>query len=249
MLVLSVFISGELCGANSANTVEVDGDRLSVYAEGTTLGELLMVVEKMTGVQFRFDELMATKTIFLDFKGLLLSEGIKKIVYPLSSATIYDETGKLRRVIVLGRWKGSETGGIDPAESQRHGQSSSVSLPLKGGSDSSVSRKSPPLRKGLVRVGRHSMKRSQKIERPPGMQDPTMELPHVTSTSKADGPPVEQGETMDGPLDVKGPDYSSAPDSGGDASDGPPLDMPYVIDGPPDLGNQGMDGPPGVQDQ
>lgn len=205
MLVLSVFISGELCGANSANPVEVDGDRLSVYAEGTTLGELLMLVEDLTGVQFTFDELVAESKIFLDFRGLLLSEGIKKIVYPLSSATIYDETSKLRRVIVLGRWKGSETGGIDPAESQRHGQSSSVSLPLKGGSNSSVSRKSPPLRKGFVRVGRHSMKKSQKIERPPGMQDPTMELPHMTSTSKVDGPPVEQGETMDGPPGAQDP--------------------------------------------
>jgi hypothetical protein len=102
------------------------------------------------------------------------------------------------------------------------------------------------LGKESVRAGRHSMRRSQKIEESPLMQETTIEAPHVTNTSKVNGPPVEQSETMDGPLDVEDPDYPSAPDSRGDASDGPPLDMPYVIDGPPDLGDQGMDGPPGV---
>jgi len=49
MLILSLFFGGNVFAANSANPVKIDGDRLSVYAEGTTLGELLMLVEDMTG--------------------------------------------------------------------------------------------------------------------------------------------------------------------------------------------------------
>lgn len=251
MFVFQGFFGGSLWARNTSQPVEVDGDRLSVCTEGMPLSDLLTIVADMTGIQFTFDESLAKRMIFLDFQGLPLSQGIRKIVHPLNCASIYDETGKLRKVFILGRWEGPQRGGSEPRESRRNGQSGSVSPPPKESSGSSVSGKNPSLPKGPARVGRHSMKRPEKNEGPPSMQDPTMGAPHVTSTDKVDGPPAEQGEVMEGPPKVSDSDNPSQPppDSGGSSTDGPPLDMPYTIDGPPDLGNQGMDGPPGVQDQ
>jgi hypothetical protein len=155
MLVLSIFISGDLCAANGANPVRVDGDRLSVHAKGMALGELLTVVEDMTGVQFTFDELIATKEIFLDFEGLPLSEGIKKIIHPLSWATIYDKAGKLRKVIILGRWKGSgmempREEASDSPGGPKLGPSDSISFTPKENSHSSGASKGPALGKGPI---------------------------------------------------------------------------------------------------
>ena len=246
MFVFHGFLGGDLWAVDSSHPVEVVGDRLSVYTEGMPLGDLLMIVEEMTGVQFTFDKSVAKRKIFLDFQGLLLSEGIRKIVRPLNCASIYDEKGKLRKVFILGRWEGPDTGGSEPREYRRYEQSESESPPRKGSSGSSVSGKNPSLPKGPARVGRHSMKKPKKNEGLPNMQEPTIGAPRGTSTSKVDGPPAEQGDVMEGPPKVSDSDNSSQPppDSGGSGTDGPPLDMPYTIDGPPDLENQGMDGPP-----
>lgn len=155
ILLLSVFMSGDLWAASGANPVGVHGDRLSVHAEGMALGELLMVVEDMTGVQFTFDELVAEKKIFLDFEGLPLSEGIKKIIYPLSYAAIYDDIGKLRKVIILGPWKDSgerarmEMGNESP-QSPRGGPLGSISFKPKGDSYSSKTSQGRPLVKRPV---------------------------------------------------------------------------------------------------
>ena len=65
MLLLGVLVSGYLWAANAANPVVVDGDRLTVHAEGTSLGELLTTVENMTGIQFTFGDLVWERKIFL----------------------------------------------------------------------------------------------------------------------------------------------------------------------------------------
>jgi hypothetical protein len=155
MLVLSVFISGDLCAANAANPVRVDGDRLSVHAEGMSLGELLIAIEEKTGINFRFDELMTGKKVFVDFEGLPLSEGIKKIIYPLNCAAIYDETGKLRRVVILDRWKGSGTKTprkevIGSPEGPKPGLLDSIHFTPKENSHSSGASKGPAPGKGTV---------------------------------------------------------------------------------------------------
>lgn len=246
MFVFHGFFGGSLWAGITSHPVEVDGDRLSVCTEGMPLSDLLTIVADMTGIQFSFDQSLGKRRIFLDFQGLPLSRGIGKIVHPLNYASVYDETGKIRKVFILGRWEGPEGGGNEPGESRRDGQPGSISLPPKGGSGSSVSGKNPSLLKGPARVGRHSIKRPKKNEGLPSMQEPTVGASHGTSTTKVDGPPAEQGDVMEGPPKVSDSDNSSQPppDSGGSGTDGPPLDMPYTIDGPPDLGNQGMEGPP-----
>jgi hypothetical protein len=176
MLVLSIFVSGDLCAANGANPVVIDGDRLSVQAEGMALGELLIAVEEKTGVQFRFDELVATKEVFLDFEGLPLSEGIKKIIHPLSWAAIYDDTGRLRRVFILERWKGS--GMTEPreerdgsAQAPRVGLTDSIAFPPKRDSNSSGESKASPPGKGPVYSGDSPVDKSQSEDGSPNKQD------------------------------------------------------------------------------
>ena len=155
MLVLSIFISGDLCAANGANPVVVDDHRLSVHAEGIALGELLIAIEEKTGINFRFDELMTEKKVFVDFEGLPLSEGIKKIIFPLNCAAIYDDTGKLRKVIILGRRKGSGMPGpleetTGSTQAPRVDLRDSLSFPPKRDSNSSGESKGPPPGKGPI---------------------------------------------------------------------------------------------------
>ena len=155
MLILNVLVGANLWAANSAHTVDVDGDRISVHAEGMSLGELLMVVEDKAGVQFRFDELVTTKEVFLDFEGLPLSEGVRHIIHPLSWAMIYDVTGKLRKVIILERWKGSgmdipRRGRNGPLEGSKREPLDSVLFAPKGSSESFRPSKGPSLGKRPV---------------------------------------------------------------------------------------------------
>jgi len=229
ILVLSVFISGDLCAANGANPVVVDDHRLSVHAEGIALGELLIAIEEKTGVQFTFDELVATEKIFLDFQGLTLLEGLRKIIYPLSYATIYDDKGKVRRVILLGQWKGSEMkvpreGGNRSPEGPKPGPSDSISLTPKGSSDGSGASKGPPLGKGPVYLDGPSVDSAYSGGRGPNTQE---KIP----------------EDLPVPL-VGGFDHLPVPDSEGALMEGPSVDSAYSEGGVPNTQDKIPEGLP-----
>jgi len=237
-LVLSVSVSGDLWAASSSNPVEVEGDRLSVHAEGMGLGDLLMAVEDMTGVQFTFDELLATEEIFLDFKGLTLLEGLRKIIYPLSYAAIYDDKGKLRRVIILGQWKGSgmevhreeasdSPGGPAPSLSE------AISFRPKEGLDNSSSRKRSPSKKRPIQFDDALENRERSMDGPPGQHDQVTEGPPLDKPYSVDGPPKTQNEKLTGHPDAESTDHLTPADFGGSPTDGPPLDWKYEVDGPP----------------
>jgi hypothetical protein len=234
MLTLGILLVGDRVPANGANTVEVDGDRISVHAEGISLGELLEDVEEKTGVQFTFTGAGAAKQIFVDFKMLPLAEGIKKILHPLSCAAVYDDMGKLRRVVILGQWKGSETRppdgrGNKPAPSERAvGPSTEPRRP-----ESSAPSKGLPLQRRPARLGRSSRDTSSsKDEKRDGREQAT-EGPSVERDYTGEGPPKSQGESSEGPPNVELPDRPPPPDSGKTPVDGPPRDRPYSVDGPP----------------
>jgi hypothetical protein len=234
MLVAGILVIGHLGAARGANTVEVDGDRLSVHAEGISLGELLEVVEEKTGIQFTFTGAGATKQIFVDFKGLPLAEGIKRILHPLSCAAVYDDMGKLRRVVILGQWKGSETRppderGDEPPRSERAvGPSTEPRRP-----ESSAPSKGLPLQKRPARLGRSSRDTSSSKDEKRDGQEQATEGPSVERGHTGEGPPKSQGEASEGPPNVELPDRPLPPDSGKAPVDGPPRDRPYSVDGPP----------------
>lgn len=233
--ILGLFVSGGVGAANAESPVEVNGGRISVHADGIPLGELLTAVGAMTEVQFGFNESMAEEKVFVDFEGLPLPQGIKKIINPFNRAEIYDDTGKLCKVVILDRWEGSglrvtREGGKGAPES--HPSDTVLSAPRRR-SDTSVESKVPPLVKRLGHDDSTPQGRSKSGDGPRKSQDRGMEGPPLDTPYVVNGPPVNQRKAMDGPPKVGVPDNPPPADSGSSVMDGPPLDREYLIDGPP----------------
>lgn len=237
MLILSLFVGENVFAANRGDQVVVEGDRLTVHTEGVPLGELLTVIENMTGIQFAFDELTAAKKIFLDFNGLDLSEGIKKIVRPLSFAAIYDGTGKLRKVIILGRWKGSgmevpRQEGNDFPGGPKPGPSDSIFFTPQSDSSSSAEFKGPPSGKRPVDLNESPVDTAYSSTTPPNTQDELPEdlpIPRIASSVHLPIPDSE-GVPVEGPPVGKADSGSTPPDSQQDSQDeiGENLPIPGV---------------------
>jgi hypothetical protein len=236
--------------ANDANRVEVDGDRLSVRAEGMALGNVLMAVEQETGVQFVFDGLAAERKVFLDFERLPLSEAVRKIIHPLNFAAIYDDTDRLRKVIILGRWKDSgarerreaEDGS---SESSRLGSLHTVPFTQRGDSDTSTTSKVQPLRRGPLQFHDPAADKKKAKDGTPVRQEQAMGGPPLNKPYSVDGPPKTQSEESPGPPDDRSSDNPPPPDPDDSPTDGPPVDRQYEVDGPPDGRDKVMEGPPG----
>lgn len=246
ILAVGILVGGHPWALSGGNTVEVDGDRLSVHAEGIALDELLAVVEELTGVEFTFTGSVATKKIFLDFIGLPLAKGIKKIVHPLSCAAVYDDTGKLRRVVILGEWKGSATqapreGGDEPPGSGRRMAPSTEPR----GSDTPIAPRGLPMRKRPARLGTSSPNTGSSRDEKLDGQEQTMEGSSSERTYAGDGPPKSESELPEGPPNAEVPDHPPPPDSGDAPMEGPPMDRAYSMDGPPTEKTPEMEGPPG----
>lgn len=227
VLALSIFITGDLWADAGVKRVEVIGDRMSVQAKGVPLGELLIVVEDLTGIHFGFDELIAERETFVDFEDLSLSEGIKKIIFPLSCAMIYDETDKLRRVVILGKgkdFKMREPREIEnrTSESSQSGSPDAVWSTPRGAPDLSTRSKAHPLGKGPLQFPETPANKEKGEDGPP-----------LNEPYSIDGPPEAQTGELTGPPDPGSTDPPPAPDSPGSQVDGPPLDRPYLVDGPP----------------
>lgn len=241
VLLLSIFVSGYLWAANNSNPVEVEGNQLSIHAEGMALGDLLMAVRDMTGIQFGFVGSVVQRKIFLDFEGLPLSEGIKKIILPSSFAAIYDETGKLRRVIILETWKDSGMKAprnevSDPHENPQTGRRRTPYFTRRGSSDGSELPKISPLGKGAVHLDGPPLDRANSGKGSPDRKDQVMDGPPVDRRYLVSGPQNPQDQKLEVPPDEGSTNPPAPPgsDSEGVITEGPPLDRPYVVDGPPD---------------
>jgi len=242
MLILSFFVGGNVFAANGLNPVQFDGNRLSVQVEGILLGELLMAVEDLTGVQFTFDELVAMEKIFVDFRGLPLSEGIKRMIFPLNCAAIYDDTGRLHKVVILGQWKDAATsrplkGKSDSPGAPKAAPSDLISLIPKGGSDNSTPPKSTPSEKSPIGSSGPPVDKPYSMDQPPNRNDQVMEGPPVRRAYSSNRKSDTEDQKLEGPPDVGSsdpqPSLDSKPDSKGPLMDGPPVDKSYSIDGPP----------------
>ncbi len=109
VLVLLIFLVF-LCRSNFASidsvtseNVRVEGNRISVQAKEIILGELLKSIEKSTGIAFELNKALLEKEITVSFKELYLLEGIKKIIYPLNYAIVYDPGHVVSKVIIVDR--------------------------------------------------------------------------------------------------------------------------------------------------
>jgi hypothetical protein len=250
VLVLSLFASGYLWAANNSHPVEVNGDQLSVQADGIPLGELLIAVEDLTDIHFDSDELMAKRETFLDFKDLSLSEGIKKMVFPLNCAMIYDDTDRLRRVVILGNSSASGTiatqdGDSGLPERLQSSQPDTTFPGQKRRSDISAASKMPSA-KGPVRYEGPPAGNADPGDEEQKLQGQGMEGPPLNKPYLIDGPPIQQDEVTNGPTDAVDPDHLPPSQSEKAPMDGPPSNRPYLVDGPPDSKEYEMEAPPGV---
>jgi hypothetical protein len=243
LLVVSLVFSGNLWAGDDSNRIRVDGDRLSVRAEGMALGNLLHAVEQATGVQFVFDGLAAERKIFLDFERLPLSEAMRKIIHPLNFAAIYDDTDRLRKVVILGRGKYSgarerreaEDGS---SESSRLGSLHTVPFTQQGGSDTSTTSKVQPLRRGPLQFHDPAADKKKAKDEPPVRQEQAMGGPPLNKPYSVDGPPKTQSEESPGPPKDESSDNPPPPDPDDSPTDGPPQDWKYEVDGPPGWQNK-----------
>ncbi len=106
LLIFLVFLCRSNFASNDSVTsenVQVEGDRISVQAKEIILGELLKSIEKSTGIAFELNKALLEKEITISFKELSLLEGIKKIIYPLNYAIIYDPGDVVSKVIIVDR--------------------------------------------------------------------------------------------------------------------------------------------------
>lgn len=244
LLILCVFA----WAAYGSDWLKVNGNLISVHADGMALGEVLAAVEDMTGIYFRFDESQGEKKVSLDFEGLPLSEGIKKIIRPLNSAMIYDGMGQLRSVIIIPRWNGLET-----RTSREEGRSfltrpqlgqSDLSTSITGSSDTLSGNKNRPSGEGPVHSKAHP-KKADAADEPSDRQDSVMDGPPLGRAYVMDGPPSTQGQTSEKAPSGGSSDNPPPSDPVVSPTDGPPLDRPYEVDGPPDWRGKAMEGPPG----
>jgi len=85
----------------ASKNVKVEDDRVSVHVKGLMLGELVKEIKKSTGIEFDIRESLLEREVSVNFKELSLLEGIKKIIYPLNYAIIYNPDDEISKVIVI----------------------------------------------------------------------------------------------------------------------------------------------------
>ena len=104
LVLISIYliINVQAPSASTTARVDYDGKRLSVHADGVALGELLSMVEKQTGVRFSYDDSLAETIVYANFENNVLADGIKRILSQLNHAIVYDGSGDIRTVLIVG---------------------------------------------------------------------------------------------------------------------------------------------------
>lgn len=103
IILSAIFVPKDCWAVSAAEAIEFDGNRLSLCAKGIPLGELLTSVSKKTGIEFKCDDLVRNKKIWLDLKAVPLSDAMSRIVSHLNSVIVYDTSGKPVMVHILHR--------------------------------------------------------------------------------------------------------------------------------------------------
>lgn len=103
MVLSGLFVPKDWWAVSAADAIEFDGNRLSLCAKGIPLEELLTSVSKITGIEFKCDDLVRNRRIWLDLKAVPLSDALSRMVSHLNSVIVYDTSGKPVMVNVLHR--------------------------------------------------------------------------------------------------------------------------------------------------
>ena len=183
-------------GSEASPNVAIAGDRISVQAMGVPLGDLLEVIERETGIQFEVDEGILEEKIYVDLADIPLSEGLKKILPSLNHAILYDPSGKIRRVVLLGQGKAS---GMISTKRDDDSSVSSDRGSYSGGrvAQSEASPKGSEPKKPAVEgpPGAESIKH----QKPPGSDIPVMKGPPTEDVIQRNPPPGSDTTVITGP--------------------------------------------------
>jgi hypothetical protein len=123
-IVLIAILLATVCHSTALSSparVDFDGKRISVAAPGISLGKLLSLVEKQTGVHFSLTAAVADTIVYVNFSNSTLTDGIRRILSHANHAMLYDGSGRIRSVIVFDRSSAFNAGSsinLQPSESQ-----------------------------------------------------------------------------------------------------------------------------------
>lgn len=107
LISIAFMISPQSLPASTTADVEYDGKQVSVHANGVPLKQLLAMVEKHTGIQFSYDDWLAETNVYANFENNSLADGVRRILLQFNYATIYDESGQIKKILILKRQRAS----------------------------------------------------------------------------------------------------------------------------------------------
>jgi hypothetical protein len=216
---------------SSPPRVAVVGDRISVQASGTPLGEVLTNIEQITGIEFEVDEGLLEEKIFVDFKELSLPEGIGKLLPSNSHAIIYDSSGKIDKVVIVARDKSA-----DMIRRKANDQNAAA---ISAGADAGLSSNggTQKLQSSPYRSRDKLQPAETMREGPLGAEEGSQAPPHAPNTTVPKGPPWENGT---------GSKSTSA--SNAALPKGPPTEDTVIKNPPPGSDVVVPSGPPWEQD-
>ena len=233
VIALSMMVPKSIWAASDRDSVQVEGDRLTVHAANVALKDLLMSVSKKTGVEFIVSEGLAEECVSLEFDRLPLAAGIEKIVRLYNHAAINDEAGKLSKVFVFAHGKNG-SGVVSVITANQKGENQQ---------ESATGLHSPE----AGRDSKDNQASVEKGEQPPGLKDDRRYFPGPPKDQPYtwDGPPTTETENMPGPPDIQ---VSSGPPPVSEVDDmSGPSDI-QVSSGPPPVSEmEDLSGPPDIQ--
>ncbi len=115
-IAICFIINPQSSTASTTADVKYDGKRLSVNAIGVPLEQLLSMVEKHTGVEFSYDDLLAETNVYANFENNSLDEGIRRILLQFNYAVIYNGSGHMETILVFNRQRASSKNPADQTE-------------------------------------------------------------------------------------------------------------------------------------
>jgi type II secretory pathway component GspD/PulD (secretin) len=85
---------------------------LSCNIKNQKLEDVLGQVTKTTGVNFIFNKQKIDDTVYVEFTSLSVEKAIQKILNRFNFAVLYSRTGEVKKVLIMGKRKGSPTVGV-----------------------------------------------------------------------------------------------------------------------------------------
>ncbi|MDR4498965.1 MAG: hypothetical protein MRK02_13765 [Candidatus Scalindua sp.] len=85
----------------TSENVKIEEGLISIHTKNAPLDKIVKTIAKKTGVEFKLIGKMKEKVVTVNFSGLSLLEGIKKLVYPFNYVITHCQDKAINKVIIL----------------------------------------------------------------------------------------------------------------------------------------------------